>query len=339
MKWGFLAATVVTCHACVAPDSGSSAAKPSTPAMMVIAVGQPGSVLNAVGTGVAKLVTEKTAIRMRVRVTSGMDALVGAGDAELGVTASDSAHLSSHGLRHYEGRPQKRLRLALPGPPLLLGFLVAADSEYRTIEDLRNARVPGEYPNTRPMYHDGNAILGTAGMSWKDLHVLPVASFRDGMQAFIEGRTDATISSVGSGLTQEADASLGGVRFLSLPRGVEVSERMWSQEPGFHAVAVASGYSVGVDEDMVLAAKEVYLTANADASADAIHDIVALLWDQMQQLSSVHPLFGRWTHDAMTNAKVTVPFHEGTVRFLQERGLWTPAHEETQERLLADLTG
>ena len=77
--------------------------------MLVIAVGQQGSVLGAVGTGVAKLVTEKMGRPMRVRVTSGMDAIVGAGDAELGVSASDSAHLSSNGLRHYEGRPQTRL--------------------------------------------------------------------------------------------------------------------------------------------------------------------------------------------------------------------------------------
>ena len=110
--------------------------------MLVIAVGQQGSVLGAVGTGVAKLVTEKTGRPMRVRVTSGMDAIVGAGDAELGVSASDSAHLSSNGLRHYEGRPQTRLRLALPGPPLVLGFIVPSEAPQRTLEDLKGLSVP-----------------------------------------------------------------------------------------------------------------------------------------------------------------------------------------------------
>ena len=43
---------------------------------MVIAVGQPGSVLNAVGTGIAKLVTEATQYEMRVRVTIDTDFLV-----------------------------------------------------------------------------------------------------------------------------------------------------------------------------------------------------------------------------------------------------------------------
>lgn len=306
--------------------------------MMVIAVGQPGSVLNAVGTGVAKLVAERAGIPMRVRVTSGMDALVGAGDAELGVSASDSTHLSSHGLRHYDGRPQKKLRLALPGPPLLLGFIVPTGSELRGLPDLRERRVPGEYPNTRPMYFDGVAMLSTAGMTWDDLSVLPVASFRDGIQALIEGRADAAIASVGSGLTEQADASLGGIRFLSLPGGEAVSEQMWEEEPGFHAVLVSKGSATGVTEDMWLAGKEAYLTANADVEADAVYAVVSLLWREMARLADVHPIFAEWNEAQMSNAKVTIPFHEGTVRLLKEQGRWTPEHDRVQQELLAALS-
>ncbi|MDP6371195.1 MAG: hypothetical protein QF463_04250 [Vicinamibacterales bacterium] len=46
------------------------------PRLTVIAVGLPGTLLNAVGTGIARLVTENTPTRMRVRVASGIDALV-----------------------------------------------------------------------------------------------------------------------------------------------------------------------------------------------------------------------------------------------------------------------
>lgn len=320
--------------ACGASETDSPDAAP----MMVVAVGQPGSVLNAVGTGVAKLVTENTDTVMRVRVTSGMDALVGAGDAELGVSASDSAHLSSNGLRHYEGRPQKLLRLALAGPPLILGFVVRTEDPYRSLEDLKGLAVPGEYPNARPMHFDGKAMLSTVGMSWDDLEVVPVASFRDGIQAFIEGRAAAAISSAGSGLTQQADANLGGVRFVTLPAGEDVSERMWEEEPGFHAVSVPAGFALGIDEDMVLAGKETYLTANADASADAVYEVVKLLWERIGELSSVHPLFARWTHDDMVNSRVTVPFHDGTIRFLKEVGEWTPEHERVHQELLTRLS-
>jgi TRAP transporter TAXI family solute receptor len=305
---------------------------------MVIAVGQPGSVLNAVGTGIAKLVTEKTPIEMRVRVTAGMDALVGAGDAEIGVSASDAAHISSNGLLHYEGRPQTGLRLALAGPPLVLGFIVRADSSFRTLSDLRGVRVPGEYPNTRPIHHDGNAMLATVGMTWSDLDVLPVASFRDGIQAFLEGRADAVISSVGSGMTQQADAALGGIRFLTLPEGEDVAETMWREEPGFHPVRVAAGSALGIEEDLVLAGKDTYVTAHTRVDSGVVYDLVTLLSENMGELESVHPLFSEWTRESMANARVTIPFHDGAVRFLRETGAWTAEHEETQKRLLANLS-
>ena len=219
-----------------------------------------------------------------------------------------------------------------------MGFLVREDAPYRSLEDLNGVSVPGEYPNARPMHFDGKAMLSTVGMSWADLEVVPVASFRDGVQAFIEGRTDAAISSAGSGLTQQADAQLGGVRFLSLPDGEDVSEAMWNEEPGFHAVRVEAGFSLGIEEDVVLAGKDTYLTANADASADAVYEVVKLLWGQMSELGSVHPLFGRWAQEHMVNARVTIPFHDGTIRFLEEVGAWTPEHEQVHQELLAHLS-
>ena len=66
------AAVVVIINCVVGLVAACSTGESDAPPLMVIAVGQPGSVLNAVGTGVAKLVTEKTGTEMRVRVTSGM---------------------------------------------------------------------------------------------------------------------------------------------------------------------------------------------------------------------------------------------------------------------------
>lgn len=165
-----------------------------------------------------------------------------------------------------------------------------------------------------------------------------MASFRDGIQAFIEGRTAAAISSVASGMTQQADASVEGVRFLSLPRTFHVSETMWQEEPGFHAVSVSAGFAIGIERDMVLAAKDSYLTAHANVSPSTVYAIVKLLWESIHELDLVHPIFKRWTHADMLNPRVTIPFHEGTVRFLKERGKWTPAHEKTQQELLVKLS-
>jgi len=104
-------------------------------------------------------------------------------------------------------------------------------------------------------------------------------------------------------------------------------------------VSVPAGFALGVTEDIVLAGKDTYLTANADVSADAVYEIVKLLWERIAELETVHPLFGRWTESTMTNSRVTLPFHEGTIRWMKEIGAWTPRHEQTQRKLLAGLAG
>jgi TRAP transporter TAXI family solute receptor len=308
------------------------------PRLTVIAVGLPGTLLNVVGTGIARLVTEKTPTRMRVRVASGIDALVGSGDADFGVSAADATHVSSNGLRHYAEHPQENLRLVLPGPPFLLGFLVREGARYQTVADLAGEPVGGEYPNTRPMFYDGRTILHTVGLTWTDLSVVPVASFREGIQAFVEGRAVAAISSVGSGMTQQADAKVSGVRFLGLPNRPDISRMLWEHHPGYRAVPVEQGSALGIPHDMIVAGKDTYLIASAQTDADTVYAVASLLWRNMPALHAVHPFFARWTHQAMANARVTIPFHDGSIRLLEEVGMWTAEHARTHEARLAALS-
>ena len=80
------------------------------------------------------------------------------------------------------------------------------------------------------------------------------------------------------------------------------------------------------------------MLGRAEASADDIYEVVKLLWEQISELGTVHPIFTRWTQETMTNPRVTIPFHEGTIRLLKEVGAWSPEHEETHQKLLAGLS-
>ena len=73
-------------------------------------------------------------------------------------------------------------------------------------------------------------------------------------------------------------------------------------------------------------------------SPEALLETGQALELEEDELAAVHPVFADWTHEAMVNVRVTIPFHEGAQRWLQEVGAWSPGHEETHERLLSDLT-
>jgi ABC-type nitrate/sulfonate/bicarbonate transport system substrate-binding protein len=114
---------------------------------------------------------------------------------------------------------------------LIAGFLVRKDSPYQSVVDLKGKKVTGKFPGTKPLHWDGVGLFATADMKWDDVIVVPVGNIVEGIQTFIQGRAESTLVAVATGLVQEADAALKGVRFLTIPAGGDVARKMWNAVP------------------------------------------------------------------------------------------------------------
>lgn len=306
------------------------------PNLAVFATIRPGTSLNAMTVGMAKLYSEKTGKKMRVRVASGsVDSLVGPGRVDLGVSTSVNGADAFMGRDQFKGRPQKNLRIALPGPTLLIGYIATKDSGIMTIADLKKKRVPGKFPKTRPFLSDSIALLASGGLTFAGVDEIPVSGIRENFQAFLEDRVDAAIMSVGSGLVRQADAKRGGVRFVSLPSGDGVQAILDKVKAGYYTRALKKGYNVGIDRDMTIMAKDIYVSANVKTSEALVYTLAKLMFENMASLHGAHPVFKQWTKANLLQAKVTVPYHAGFVKYLKDTNQWTAQHEATQKALLA----
>ena len=58
------------------------------------------------------------------------------------------------------------------------------------------------------------------------------------------------------------------------------------------------------------------------------------VWENTDKMLPVHPHFREWTHARAVDPDVTIPYHTGAIRFYKERGVWTPAMEQAQQKLL-----
>lgn len=322
-----------------AAASGENAPKgDKLPPYIIMAVNPGGSLLNMLGTALAKLISEKQPFEVKLRTTSGyMDTLLSEGDVNLAPGVSVEAYQSTRGIEQYAGRPQKNVRLLSAGSSLIAGFLVKKDAPWQSAADLKGVKVSGKYPGTKPLYWDGVATLATVGMTWDDLKVVPVGNIVEGIQAFTQGRTDAAVCAAMTGLVQEADATLKGVRFLGLPCAEESAKKMWDAVPGCYPIRLKAGAALGIDRDMCLMGKDIYILGGAGTSEQVIYEVTKVLWNDIKELYGTHPMFKQWTHDRMLKKDVTVPYHEGAVRFYREIGKWTPELQETQQRLLQEL--
>jgi TRAP transporter TAXI family solute receptor len=332
----FIASAAVSPAAAVSSENPPKGEK--LPPYIIMAVNPGGSLLNMVGTAMAKLISEKEPFEVKLRTTSGyMDTLVSEGEVNLAPGVSVESYQSTRGLEQYAGHPQKKVRLICTGSPLIAVFMVKKDAPYQTVADLKGVKVSGKYPGTKPLYWDGVAYLASVGMTWDDLKVVPVGNIVEGVQAFIQGRTDAAVCAAMTGLVQEADATLKGVRFLGMPCDEGSAKKMWAAVPGCYPIHLKAGAALGVDRDMCLMGKDIYILGGLDTSEQVIYEVTKVLWNDIRELDGTHPMFKQWTHDKMLKKDVTIPYHPGAIRFYKEIGKWTPELQETQERLLQEL--
>jgi hypothetical protein len=119
-----------------------------------IGTNPPGTVFHAVGSGLAKMVSEAGKVRMSVQPYTGSStfiSLLNTGEMDFGVTNAVDMALAFQGPGFKVGGRTpfphaESLRLAMRGAPLLVWPLVRKDSPIRSIHDGRGKRVTGEYP-------------------------------------------------------------------------------------------------------------------------------------------------------------------------------------------------
>src|SRR3990167_8891415 len=167
-----------------------------------------GSLYNALGTGIATVISRRTSMTVRVQPFAGPPAWLpsmNTGETDMGVLTSADAVTSYKGIILYK-KPMKNTRILVVGGALQLSFYVPKDSPIDTVADLKGKRIPADFPGIPIARLSSTAALATAGLTYNDITRIPVSDLQAGAQAFLEGRTDAGWHSVGSPAVEEANA-------------------------------------------------------------------------------------------------------------------------------------
>jgi len=252
----------------------------------------------------------------------------------MGILTGADAAMSWQGIGHYK-QAFKNTRVIVVGGALRLSYYVAKDAPIKTVADLKGKRVPYGFAATPIVGLSSRAGLATAGLGYDDVVPVPVSNLGVGNQAFMEGRLDAGWHSVGSPAVQEADARMGGVRFISVIDTKEGAERMANIYPGSYPSTVKAGSRPGVVTDTAVLTNDIYLVGASQLSDEAAYTLVKTLWEKNDELHAGHPELRQWTRERMTTANLFMPYHDGAVRFFKEQGVWNEELEAAQKTLLA----
>jgi TRAP transporter TAXI family solute receptor len=336
-RWllGFLIVALVLLHL------GPARAQ-SLPRSVTIATNPPGTVVYALASGFAKIVSEATPIQVVVQPHTGTSTflpLANSGELDFGTIDMVSVGLAYQGPARLQvgGRNPfphtPNIRLVMRGSPLMVGLLVRKDSPIKTIYDIKGKRMTGEYPAQLAVWYNMFGHLTSAGLTWNDVKVVPVPAVNEGVDALVQGRADVSEHALNAAKVREADAAVG-VRHLSIDCSPQGEERLRKAVPGYYPRWVKPGQAVAVVEDTCVIAYDLTLLTHKAASEVVVTTVLKAIWDNMNKLPPLHPTFKEWTRERAVDPSVTIPYHPAAVLFYKERGLWSAKMDDAQKKLL-----
>lgn len=222
------------------------------------------------------------------------------------------------------------------------GYMVQGDSELKSITDIGPETRVALSPSSSFLVTGIEAMLAYQNMTLDDVSLVEVGNYGANTKVVVEGRADVAFTSPVSGPSFEAEASPAGIRWLSLPPRAddpEAYDRLRAKHPGY----VEMQTSAGVKSALGLQMDHVYQPNHmlADADPDFVYNLIKwqvehhkdfvddFTYADMMSLESI---------EKFLEVGARQPFHEGLIRYLKEKNIWTDAYQERQDKLVALAT-
>jgi hypothetical protein len=315
MKIGIIAAAGLLAAALAQP----AAAQP-----MGIGSSPQGTLTYAMGAAFANVLRETANIQARVQPQSGtgvMLPLINSGELDFGFVNTLELSEAFNGTGSHQGRAQRNLRAAAVMMPIQVGIFVRNDSPIRTIEDLRGRRIAQGFTAQAVIQTVLAGVLANGGLTPADIRPVQVPNLIRGVDEFIAGNADAAFFALGQAKVAEADAAVGGIRFIPLSTDPAAVARMRQVvAPSYIGVAQPAANLPGVREPLPTMFYDYVMVVNASLPPARVQVLVTALHDQRDRLAAAVPIFGRQDNSRL-HGRIDAPFHEGALAFFRARGI------------------
>jgi len=320
---------------------------PTYPKVLRFASFSPGTTLYAVSSGLAKVASENTPMTLSVVPTTGVFAwlpmLSKLGTADLGITGLEQVWQIWTGKNAPEPMPKgfpkdpifpktRNIRVLIAGPPIPCGMLVRKDSGMKELKDLKGKTIAWGWSGFPNNIGITLANLFLAGLTIDDVKTSTVTEVVSAVKAVQEKRIDSTTCAVGMPAIAEADAMVG-VRFLKGPMDPERDKEARRANPGGYTIIVRAGLP-GIPEDTPVWGLPLAILVSTNMPDHVAYRLVKTWYENYNAYAPIHPLLKAWTPEVFSYRYITAPYHNGSIQFFKEKGLWNPEMERIQKELL-----
>ncbi|MBU2497772.1 MAG: TAXI family TRAP transporter solute-binding subunit, partial [Proteobacteria bacterium] len=228
----------------------------------------------------------------------------------------------------------RNIRIVMAVPPMYLGLVVRNDSPMKEVADVRGKRVSWEFAGYAPNVASILCYLYAAGLTLDDVIPVKVSSLSAGINALVEGRLDATTSSVGMPATTEANAKIGVRHLIQNVGSPEWLRKAQIIQPGSYVGLCPAGEGASVRGDTPLWVKPGYVVSSTHVSDEIVFAFLDALWKNYKETWAISRSMKELKPETFIDDSFPIPVHTGAIKFYKDKGVWTPAKENRNKENL-----
>ena len=298
-----------------------AAAAPAGAQPLGIGTSPQGTLTYALGTAFARVLSETERVSARVQPSAGtgvMIPLLDRGELDIGFANTLEVLEAYNGTGSFNGRPQRNLRMAALMMPIRVGVFVRRDSPIRSLADLRGRTIAYGYTSQEIIKTILDGVLANAGLTIADARPILVPNLIRGVDEFIGGRVEVGFFALGQAKVTEADASVGGIRFLAMSDAAQAVEAMRRIVPGSYMARVEPGPGMpGVTEPIMTMHYDYVMFVNASLPAARVTQLTRALSQNRDALAASVQAFAELQPQRFWRS-FPVPYHDGAVAYFRQ---------------------
>ncbi|UQX79780.1 TAXI family TRAP transporter solute-binding subunit [Mannheimia haemolytica] len=291
---------------------------------VTIGTGGQTGVYYVVGQSICQLVNRdsaKTGLKCNAPSTGASVAnlnAIAAKEMDMGIAQSDWQYHAYNGSSSFEGKKNDKIRAIFSLHPEPFTVMARTDSGIKSFDDLKAKRVnvgdPGS--GTRATM---NVILAAKGWTDKDFKVASELKPAEMASVMCDNNLDAITYNVGhpNGALKEAAASCDAK--LVPVTGPEI-DKLVADHSYYAKATIPGGLYKGSDEPTETFGVYATLVTSADVDADKVYNVTKAVFDNFDRFKRLHPAFEHLKQEEMIKNALSVPLHEGAIRYYKEKG-------------------
>lgn len=218
------------------------------------------------------------------------------------------------------------------------GYLIQGDGDVKTFTDIDKDTTIAYTASSSFLAGGMEALLAYRGLTSDDVDKIETGNYGANTAVVTEGRAEVAFTSPISGTSYEAEATPGGIAWLPLPDKAsdpEAFARYRSKAVGYIPATVSAGTksAVGVYMDHAFQANHV----RADEDPEFVYHLLKWLDEHYEDFKDDYQHAHMMSVESLKtflDAGALQPLHEGAIRYLKEKDIWTDAHQARQDALV-----